>query len=58
MANELIGKRVMIVGKHPHKDEVGVIKAFEKTSIGYGLKIKFDNGEECYVFHSENLRLL
>lgn len=58
MNKSLLGKRVMIVGKHPHKNEVGTIKTIEKTAIGYGIRISLANGQECFVFKPEHLRLL
>jgi len=52
--SEVIGKRVKIVGNHPHTDEKGTIEGADNTPIGYGLTIRLDNGEGTMVFKREN----
>ena len=57
---KLEGKKLVIISKlHPHFEEVGVGEAFEEIKTGgMGLRIKLNNGEECYVFSKAELQLL
>lgn len=57
---DILGKRVKIVGKHPHSDEFGIVDRVEKTAFGKtGLIIKLDScphgTNECFVFSHENI---
>ena len=56
--DELIGKKVKIVGKHPHSGENGTVGGFDRTLAGLGIRIKLEDGQGCYVFSYENLKLL
>lgn len=59
---EIIGRRVRLVGDHPHAGETGTIDRMEVTIIGPGLVVKLDNcphgTEECFVFNTEHVRYL
>jgi hypothetical protein len=55
---ELIGKKVKIIGEHPHSGEAGTVDGFDKTLAGLGIRIKLENGQGCYVYSYENLKLL
>jgi ATP-dependent Lon protease len=55
---DMIGKKLLIVGKHPHKDSVGTVVGFDYTNAGPGMRVKLDNGLECFVFKPENVRWL
>lgn len=50
---KLKGRRVIIEGEHPHKDEQGIIKEVGITDFGYGMIIELDNcphgTKECFV---------
>lgn len=50
------GKRIKITGNHPHSGEFGKVEGFEKTLVGWGMKIRLDNGEVCFVFNSNDLK--
>lgn len=55
-----IGKRIKIIGKHPHSGETGMISGVEKIYTGeLGYVIKLDdcphNVEACFVFSSKNI---
>lgn len=54
----LMGKKLLIVGKHPHKDMVGVVIGVDDTNVGKGIKVRLTDGIECYVFRAENVRWL
>lgn len=56
--NELIGKKVKIIGKHPHSGKTGTVDGFDRTLAGTGMRIKLEDGQGCYVFSYENLKLL
>jgi 4-hydroxy-L-threonine phosphate dehydrogenase PdxA len=60
--NGIFGKRVMIMGKHPHSGETGTIDRAETTNAGPGLIIKLDNCQhgtnECFVFKPENIAFI
>lgn len=52
-----IGKRVMIVGDHPHSGRTGIVDRFEVAQLANreGAVIRFDNGESCFVFDANLL---
>jgi hypothetical protein len=53
-----IGKRVEIVGiDHPHRGGKGEVIAVEYTAVGWGQRIKLDNGLECFVFKGTDIRI-
>lgn len=54
----MIGKRVLIQGKHPWSGEVGTITGADKTPVGYGLRVQLDNGMSCFVFKMGEFRVL
>ena len=58
----IIGKRVEIVGKHPHTGEKGVVDRAERTPVGPGLIVKLGDcphgTDACFVFRSENIRVI
>jgi hypothetical protein len=52
-----IGKRVKIVGiNHPHRGSSGECKDVEYTNVGWGIRIKLENGEECFTFKGTDIR--
>lgn len=56
----IIGKRIKIIGNHPHTGENGIINRVEKTAFGQlGYVIKLEdcphNVEEAFVFSSKNI---
>lgn len=59
----IVGKKIKIIGKHPHSGEIGTVESVEKTFLGsVGWKIKLENCSHgtngCFVFKSENIKLL
>lgn len=55
--SKLIGRRITIVGKHPHKGFSGIVKDYKSTIMGkYGFVVKLDNGLSCFVFSRDNLK--
>lgn len=53
-----IGKRIKIVGiDHPHRGKNGECKDVEYTNVGWGIRIKLENGEECFSFHGNEIRV-
>ena len=53
------GKRVLIIGKHPWAGKTGVITGAEQTCTGkWGLVVELDNGQSCFVFKPENMRII
>ena len=47
---------VLITGKnHPCRGEKGIVITVDYTNAGYGMRIKLDNGGECYVFKGSDL---
>jgi hypothetical protein len=60
--SQLIGKRVMIIGDHPHSGEYGTVKEIKHTLAGWGLEIKLENcphgSDGCFVFKADNLRVI
>ena len=61
MNKNYIGKRVRIVGEHPHKGKTGKVTAIEHTIAGYGYKIDLDDksiASGCFVFSMLEMMLL
>jgi len=53
-----IGKKVLIIGEHPHKNKVGEIIDFRRTVVcGWGLVVK-SGDEEFFVFKAHNMKVL
>lgn len=53
-----IGKRVKIIGtNHPYRGSSGECKDVEYTNVGWGIRIKLENREECFVFKGTDIRL-
>jgi|GEM_PF-5650530 len=50
-----IGRKVKIVGDHPHSGEYGTVESIEKTIAGTGIKIRLEDGEGCFVFSMSDL---
>ena len=54
MTKRIIGKRVRIIGDHPHSGESGVVAGLENTIAGPGLRVELDNCPHgtaaCFVF--------
>jgi hypothetical protein len=55
---QLIGKRVLLKGKHPWAGETGTIEREDKTPVGYGLRVNLDNGMSCFVFKMNEFKVL
>jgi hypothetical protein len=58
MNRRFVGKKVLIIGDHPHVDRVGVVDRAEKTHAGWGYVVNFPQGDSCFVFSGKNWRLL
>ena len=56
--NVWTGKNVKIIGEHSHEGEIGIVEGFEHTLAGWGMRIKLENGGGCFVFKSENLKVI
>lgn len=61
--DNIIGKRIKIVGDHPHTGETGTIDRVQGTALGkVGLVIKLENclhgTNECFVFKPEHIVFL
>lgn len=57
--NNLIGKRVLIIGNHTWSGEIGTVEEFKDTAIGKaGYIVALDNGTSCFVFNTSNLQIL
>lgn len=57
---DILGRRIKIVGKHPHSGETGIADRIETTVFKQtGLIIKLDDcphgTKECFVFDHENI---
>ena len=53
MNKTYIGKRVRIVGEHPHTGKTGTVVGIQHTLAGYGYKIDLDDKSSasgCFVF--------
>jgi len=50
---------VEIIGiKHPWAGCKGVVISFDHTNAGVGMKVKLENGFECYVFKGTDIKRL
>jgi hypothetical protein len=58
MNRRFVGKKVLIIGDHPHVDRIGVVDRAEKTHVGWGYVVNFPQGDSCFVFSGKNWRLL
>jgi len=59
MQHLFIGKRIKIIGDHPHKGETGIIDRIETTAFGQtGFIVKLEDcnhsTKECFIFNSEH----
>ena len=58
----VIGKRVRIVGDHPHFGETGVVERIENTIAGPGLLIKLydctHGVERCFVYKRQDIKVI
>ena len=57
---ELIGRRVLLVGNHPHKGRAGVIRALEQFKIlnRMGLVIDFDDNTSGAMFDKKEIKFI
>jgi hypothetical protein len=58
---EIIGKRIQIIGDHPHTGEYGTVREAVKTTLaGWGLVVDLENcphwTDSCFVFEPKNVR--
>jgi hypothetical protein len=51
------GKRIKIVGKHPHANEIATILTYQDTDIGPAIRCK-DRICEFFVMQLSNLQLI
>lgn len=58
MNRRFVGKRVLIIGDHPHVDRIGIVDRAEKTLAGWGYVVNFAQGDSCFVFSGKHWRLL
>jgi hypothetical protein len=59
MELDYLGKKVLIVGDHPHTGEAGIVKQIHKLgNAGRGFLVELDSGSGCYVFHTDNLKVI
>ena len=52
------GQKVILLGKHPHAGQIGNYMGTEMTLLGMARLIHLDNGQRCYVYKSEEFKLL
>jgi hypothetical protein len=55
---EFDGKKALLRGDHPWAGETGIILGMQMTGAGWAVKVRMDNGIECFVYHTENLKLV
>ena len=57
---DYIGKKVLIIGNHPHSGEEGIVTDYKEASAlgkkGYVVEVGY--GMSCYVFDERNLRII
>ncbi len=54
-----VGKTVKIISiNHPHYGESGEVISVDYTNAGWGVRIKLENYEECYVFNGHDIKEL
>jgi len=58
MNRRFVGKKVLIIGDHPHVDRIGIVDRAVKTHVGWGYVVNFPQGDSCFVFSGKNWRLL
>ena len=52
---DFYGRRLKIIGDHPHVDELGTIIDAEYTLSGWGFVVRLDSGSSCFVYKPENV---
>lgn len=59
-AKQFIGKRVLIVGDHPHANKTGTVDRIEWiwTLEKWGFVVNLDDGQSCFVFNGREWRVL
>jgi len=54
-----IGQKVEIIdNKHPHYKRNGEVSDIKYTAIGYGMEITFPEGDGCFVFNGNQIKVL
>lgn len=56
LKKRFIGKRVLIVGNHPHTTKTGTVDRLEYVDVvgKYGFVVNFDDGLSGFVFDAKN----
>lgn len=54
--DEIVGKRIMFMGKHPHAGSIGTVVRVGNTIFGKRPVVKLESGNmighECYIMRS------
>jgi hypothetical protein len=60
LAKQFIGRKVLIVGDHPHADKTGTVDRVEcARAIGkWGFVVELEDGQSCFVFSGKEWRVL
>ena len=55
LTEQFYGRRLKVVGKHPHSGSHGKIVEVQNTISGVGFVVKLEDGSSCFVFKQENI---
>jgi hypothetical protein len=62
LAKQWIGRKVLLVGDHPHADRVGIVNRMERAHAinKWGFIVRFDesSNDECFVFEGKHWRTI
>ncbi len=55
---EFVGKKVLLIGDHPHAGRVGIVNRLDRAHAinKWGFVVRFDESkhDECFVFHGKS----
>jgi hypothetical protein len=57
-----VGKKVLMLGDHPHADRVGIIDRMERAHAlnkwGFIVRFNYDEHDEAFVFEGKHWKIL
>lgn len=60
LSARFVGRRVLIRGDHPHAGKSGTVDRIEFVGVvsKWGFVVKFDDGEDGFVFNGKHWRII
>lgn len=62
LEKRFVGKKVLLIGDHPHADRVGIVSRLERAHAinrwGFVVRFNDDKYDECFVFEGKDWKVL